>query len=70
MPPTHRAPAWLLRALYYLLPNLVPFDIKAQVVHAEPVSWAYLGLTLGYGAAYVTMLLMAAVWIFTRRDFK
>ena len=26
------------RALYYLLPNLAPFDIKAQVVHGQPVA--------------------------------
>jgi ABC-type transport system involved in multi-copper enzyme maturation permease subunit len=61
---------WALRVLYYLLPNLVPFDVKAQVVHAEPVPWPYIGLTLGYGAMYVTALLLAAVWIFSRRDFK
>ena len=28
---------WLLRALYYLLPNLAPFDVTAQVVHGQPV---------------------------------
>ena len=33
-----RAPvAWLARALYYMLPNLAPFDVKIQVVHAQPV---------------------------------
>ena len=29
---------WLLRALYYLLPNLAPFDVTAQVVHGQPVA--------------------------------
>jgi ABC-type transport system involved in multi-copper enzyme maturation permease subunit len=62
--------AWLLRALYYVLPNLVPFDVTSQVVHAEPVPWTYLGATLAYGAVYVTAVLLAAVWIFSRRDFK
>ena len=30
--------AWLARALYYLLPNLAPFDVKAQVVHGLAVT--------------------------------
>lgn len=62
--------AWLARALYYLLPNLAPFDVKAQVVHGQPVAWGYIGLTIGYGALYVAVLLVAAVWVFSRRDFK
>ncbi len=30
-----KAVAWVARSLYYLLPNLAPFDIKAQVVHGR-----------------------------------
>lgn len=62
--------AWLLRALYYLLPNLSPFDVKSLVVHAQPVAWGYIGTTLAYALAYITALLAAATWIFSRRDFK
>lgn len=62
--------AWLLRGLYYLLPNLSPFDVKSLVVHAQPVSWGYLGATIAYALAYITALLAAATWIFSRRDFK
>ena len=64
------AVAMLLRGLYYLLPNLAAFDVKAQVVHAQPVSWGFIGLTVGYGVAYVGAVLTLAVWIFSRRDFK
>jgi ABC-type transport system involved in multi-copper enzyme maturation permease subunit len=62
--------AVLLRALYYVLPNLAPFDVKSQVVHAVPVTWAYIALTMGYGIVYTAAVLAAAVWIFSRRDFK
>ena len=31
------AAAWLAKALYYVLPNLAPFDVKAAVVHGQPV---------------------------------
>jgi ABC-type transport system involved in multi-copper enzyme maturation permease subunit len=61
---------WLLRALYYLLPNLAPFDISAKVVHAQPVPAGYLLMTIGYAAAYVALLLAASSYIFSRRDLK
>jgi ABC-type transport system involved in multi-copper enzyme maturation permease subunit len=65
------APAvYLARALYYVLPNLAPFDVKAAVVHAEPVALGYVALTTGYAAAYIGALLLAAMFIFSRRDFK
>jgi ABC-type transport system involved in multi-copper enzyme maturation permease subunit len=65
-----RAVGWLARALYYLLPNLAPFDVKAQVVHGQPVAAGYVGLTLAYAAVYVAVLLVAACAIFSRRDLK
>jgi Cu-processing system permease protein len=61
---------WLARALSYVLPNLAPFDVKAQVVHAQPVPLGYLALTSAHGAAYIAALLVLSVWIFSRRDFK
>jgi len=64
------AAAALARGLYYLLPNFAAFDVKSQVVHGLPVGADYIVVTLLYGAAYVAMLLTAAVFIFSRRDFK
>jgi Cu-processing system permease protein len=61
---------WLLRALYYLLPNLAPFNIGALVVHGQPVATGFLALTIAYAAVYVTFLLGASVLIFSRRDLK
>jgi len=58
------------RALYYLLPNFASFDVKAQVVHGTGVAPAHVVLTLGYAVVYVAALLVAAVTIFRRRDFK
>ena len=28
--------AWIAQVLYYMLPNLAPFDVKAEVVHGMP----------------------------------
>ena len=65
-----RPAAWLARTLYYVLPNLAPFDIKAAVVHGLRVPTGYLLLTLGYAAVYIASLLLVTMMIFARRDFK
>lgn len=62
--------AWVAKALYYVLPNLAPFDVKAEVVHGMPVAMRHVALTLLYAVVYAGMLLVAAVAIFRRRDFK
>ena len=62
--------ARLARGLYWVLPNLSPFDVKADVVHGIPVPARYMGLTIGYAALYITMLLVVSSFIFSRRDFK
>ena len=61
---------YLARVLYYLLPNLAPLDIKGDVVHAVPVPATYLLLNTAYAIVYVGVLVTAATFIFTRRDFK
>ncbi|MBI2833121.1 MAG: ABC transporter permease [Acidobacteria bacterium] len=65
-----RVAASVARGWYYVLPNLAAFDVKAQVVHAQPVTAGYLGFTVAYGFVYIAMVLLAAMWIFSRRDFK
>jgi Cu-processing system permease protein len=60
----------LARTLYFVLPNLAPFDIKAEVVHGLPVGMRHVAWTLAYAALYVGVLLTAATAIFQRRDFK
>ena len=58
------------RGLYWVLPNLAQFDVKAQVVHGQPVPFGYMALTAGYAGAYIAMLLAIAMYVFSRRDFK
>ena len=65
-----KAVAWVAKVLYFVLPNLAPLDVKAQVVHAQPVPLGYMALTTGYALAYIAALVVLAVWIFSRRDFK
>lgn len=62
--------AAVARGLYYVLPNLAPFDVKAEVVYGAPISMQTTALTLAYAALYIATLLIAAMAIFRRRDFK
>lgn len=61
---------WLARVLYYVLPNLAPFDVKAEAVYGIPVSASHVGFTLVYALVYLSVLLLGAIAIFRRRDFK
>jgi ABC-type transport system involved in multi-copper enzyme maturation permease subunit len=62
--------AALARGLYWILPNLGAFDVRAQVVHGMPVAAGYVALSTAYAAVYISAVLLGAVLIFARRDFK
>jgi ABC-type transport system involved in multi-copper enzyme maturation permease subunit len=64
------AAVFVARLLYYLLPNLAPFNVKAEVVHAVPVAASHVALTLAYAAVYIAAVLTAAMAVFRRKDFK
>jgi Cu-processing system permease protein len=64
------AAAILARTLYWILPNLAPFDVRAEVVHGLPVTMGYIALTAGYGLLYIAAVLIGATLVFSRRDFK
>ena len=62
--------AALAEALYWILPNFAPFDVRAQVVHGQEVPLGYLVTTTAYGVVYIAALLLIATYVFSRRDFK
>lgn len=62
--------AAIAKGCYYVLPDFSRFDVKLAVVHGLPVTWGYMGATVGYAAAYILALLFGAMLIFSRRDFK
>jgi ABC-type transport system involved in multi-copper enzyme maturation permease subunit len=61
---------WITTALYYVLPNLATFDVKLQVVHGQPVTWVYVAFSTAYAGVYIFALLVLAMMVFARRDFK
>ena len=60
----------LARGLYWVLPNLAQFDVKAQVVHGQAVPAGYVAVVALYAIVYITMLLALGTYVFSRRDFK
>src|SRR4026208_1574954 len=62
--------ASIARGVYYVIPNFSAFDVKLQVVHAQAVPLRYIGLTSVYGLTYIALVLLAAVIVFSKRDFK
>lgn len=57
-------------ALYYVLPNLRAFDIKAQVVMSRALDPRWVAGAAAYGALYALFVLAATILIFQGRDFK
>lgn len=67
----HISPALktVVQCLYYVFPNLSPFDFKVQMIYALPVDPKIMLLTLLYGIGYIVVMLMVASFAFCRRDF-
>ena len=58
------------RWAYRLLPDLASFNLSIEAVHGLPVTASDVWLPLAYGLAYTAVVLVAAVAIFERRDFR
>jgi ABC-type transport system involved in multi-copper enzyme maturation permease subunit len=64
------AVASVVQAVGWIVPAFSAFDIKAQVVHGLPLPTGFVGGTLLYAVLYVCAILVAAVALFSRREFK
>ena len=60
----------LAEALYFLLPNLSRLNLKDQAVHTIGIDGGTTVLSSLYASCYIAALLLAAMAIFQRRDFK
>jgi ABC-type transport system involved in multi-copper enzyme maturation permease subunit len=64
------APAWLVRLLYYLLPNFRNFDFKDRVAYGDPVALSSMGLVTAYAAAYIGVVLVLGLAAFRSRQLS
>jgi ABC-type transport system involved in multi-copper enzyme maturation permease subunit len=58
----------IVNILYYVFPNLEKFNIRDFAVHSVAAPWASFGFALAYAAAYIILLLFAAIWIFQKKE--
>ena len=56
--------------LSYLLPNFENFNIMAEAAHSRPVPGTFILQNTLYAAVYCTILLTAAILVFSRRNLK
>ena len=59
-----------LELIYYLLPNLQYFNLKAEVIHGVPLDPEALGYVILYGVCYTATVLMVALFVLQRREFR
>ncbi|MEK7747587.1 MAG: ABC transporter permease subunit [Nitrospirota bacterium] len=65
-----KSTVFIMKAIYYILPNLSNFDIKGLVVHNVPIPPSYFLMTFLYAICYITLLMGIASFVFNRRDLK
>jgi len=66
--------SWMTKVVasttYYLLPNFGNFDIISRTAHGQFISSRVYMLSAAYGLVYSLGLVLVAIWIFQKRDFK
>lgn len=65
-----RAATVVFEAIYYLFPNLAHFSFRSEAAVGMFPSPAMLGGGVAYAAVYSAVMLVIAVLIFNRRNFK
>ncbi len=54
----------------YLVPNFSVFDLKLAAAHGLEVEASRIGISLGYAAAYIVIVMLLASLVFQRREFN
>lgn len=68
---THNGPLrGMTRILYYLVPNFHNFNVIALAAHGEPIALSRVLQNTLYALLYVTLVLIAASAVFSRRNLK
>lgn len=59
----------LIKAVYYVIPNLDSFNIKGRIVYNLPLEESYILYTSLHGLAFASVYLLIACLWFNKRDF-
>jgi hypothetical protein len=60
----------MIKAIYYILPNLGNLDIKNQVIFDRQIIWAQVWWGVTYALAYILALMVITIIAFDKKDFK
>jgi ABC-type transport system involved in multi-copper enzyme maturation permease subunit len=60
----------LIDVISYLLPNFSVFDFTLEAAHGLAITPDRLVLSLVYAVVYIVIMLSAAAYIFSRREFN
>jgi len=58
----------IMEIIYYAVPNLSNFNIRAEAANGVPISLWYVGWAVIYGLGYTVVLLIAASLFFENKD--
>lgn len=58
----------VMAVVYYALPNLSNFNIRAEAANGVPIAPEYVAWAIGYGTVYTVMLLVMASLAFEDKD--
>jgi len=61
---------WLLKTIYYVVPNLEKLNLKLAAVEHLPRPPHTVEMATLYGLSYIAGVLILTAWIFSRKDFK
>lgn len=61
---------WLLKAIYYVVPNLEKLNLKIAVVEDLPFDSQTVFNGFFYGVSYILILLIVTAVVFNRKDLK
>jgi ABC-type transport system involved in multi-copper enzyme maturation permease subunit len=61
---------WVGKAVYYALPNLSRLNYRMQATYELPTPLGELAPHMLYAAGYTTVMIVIAITLFSRRDFK
>lgn len=58
----------MLKAVAWVFPNLSAFDLKVYLSYGLPLQWWQVAWTAVYGVFYISVLAVATLWIFRRKE--
>jgi len=61
---------WMTWLVHRVLPDLAGFDLSVEAAHMLPIATSDVVLPLFYGVGYITVVMICAVGVFERRDFR